>query len=155
MPSTLVTYKQVSDALIAALKTVTAANGYSTTLPPDHFYKNYDTANMNVTEPGTYPKVFVTQGDVDPRMQVTHRKEVTSEFYVTVVVLQDDRINTVDPQTQVQAIADDIEKMFVNNDSLGGLTNACEVMRLTFDSGVAFPEGVVIMQIQTRYFKQF
>lgn len=150
----VLTYQQVADGLTAVLKTIVAGPVYSRTLPADHFYTNYDEKYLNRTEQPTYPKIFITSGDSAPKSQVQRRKLVTSEFWVTVVVLQSKELD-IDPQVQVRAIADDIELALVNNESLGIGVNTTELLSVTFDAGFSHPEGIAIFRISASYFKQY
>lgn len=148
------TYQQVADALTAVLKTIVAGSVYSRTLPPDHFYTNYDEKHLNKGEQNTYPKIFVTSGDANPKSQIQRRKLVTSEFWITVVVLQSNELD-IDPQVQVRAIAEDIELALVNNESLGISANTTELLSVTFDAGFSHPEGIAILRVSVSYYKQY
>jgi hypothetical protein len=152
------TYTQVRDALEAAIKTVTTANGYARTLPAANFYKNYDQSKVNQsTNVQEYPKIFVTMGDVQTSTLPTRRKEKEVRFYVTVVILESTLPggNPMSSAQQTEQIAGDIEKVCMQNYNLGGLVNSLECDGISLDSGFAHPEGIAIFELTVKWHAQY
>lgn len=151
------TYKAIREALIAMLQSVTTTNGYSTTLPAANFFQNYDKSKLDVTEPLTYPKVFVSRGDTRTVSATSRRKEIEDTFYVTVIVLESEAPGGVatPAQEQVEALANDVEKACLMNYNLGGLVIATDLTSISMDSGFVWPEGIAIFEITVKWHQQY
>jgi len=151
-------YKDIYDALVLALKSIKTPD-YLITLPPSHFYENHDAASLNLSDAKTYPKIFLVSGDAIPVEQVGSRKKTKMTLYLTGVVLQSPPNTpggtTEKPQDQVHTMAFEIEKMCSRNYTLGGLTQNLSVTSVSFDSGFAHPEGLVIIELTTEFFRSF
>jgi len=151
------TYQSIREALVTVLQSVTTANGYSTTLPAANFFKNYDKSKLDLTEPLTYPKVFVSRGDTRTLSAVSRRKEIEDTFYVTVVVLESEAPGGIltPAQEQIEAIANDIEKACLINYNLAGQVIATDLTSISMDSGFAWPEGIAIFEITVKWHQQY
>lgn len=151
------TYTEMRELLVAAFKTIKTANGYSTELPDDHFYSNYEAAKIRKGPAADYPKVFITFSDSKTVNATGRRKEKEATFFVTIVVLEqtgDGGLSTPADE-QIEAVADDVEKMCVAQYNLGGEAVSVSCDSVSMDSGFAHPEGIGIFEIVVKWHKQY
>lgn len=155
----MTTYKQAREALKASILAISTDSGYNRTLLAANFCKNWEAVKQNKGKPVSYPKIFLSTGDIESKNEVSRRKAITAVYYLTIVVLEsadEKEHGVVTPaDEQIEAIAEDIEKKLIEDYTLAGLVMSAELSSVSMDSGFAHPEGIAIFEITVKWHKQY
>lgn len=142
--------------LVAAVKTITVANGYATDLDPNNVFTVLDSLNQQVQpEAAAYPRMFVLSDGADYSGMPSHTILKNEKFTVIGVFAKNETISGDVPlATQVSNFINDFEVMIDRNQQLGG-SDLVTIEKCATDIGTSDPEAVCVFEINIQYRRRF
>lgn len=145
------TVSEVKAALVAAVKLIKTANGYSTNLADSHVYDKYDGNLLSSSTDSLFPKVcvFPVYGDTQNLPGLNETRIL--DFVIIALVKAVSR--TSDSVVMTESLLSDFEKLFHEQHNLFGNVFDARIQEFTMDGGALSPEGCVILKVRTERFK--
>ena len=143
----MATPKEVRDALLAVVRRVTTANGYTTDMPSENVFAAY-TANLIAMGPDdAYPKAFVLIDKGSYTEQPSGLKAMELHFIVIFVFKTKDTGPSAQEQAETAIV--DFERALQLDDRLGDTVDTAQVAEFLTDGGTCAPEGVASFAVKT------
>ena len=135
-------------ALVAKIKIIQKANGYSMDIPDDHVFPVYDDKKIGDKSIASYPKVFVVADRGVRSNAMSGSFDQTLKYLVVFIHRINSKTATVEETCAVtEAFVEDLARMLRLNDTLGGVVQDASLELLSVDGGVTYPEGVAVCHI--------
>lgn len=150
------TSSSILTALANAVKTITPAQGYQTTVNSANVFTSVDSLNQQVQLTGDkYPRFFVlTDGAVYEGLP-THAFIKHEKFTVIAVFAKDNSApDAPSLSAQVAAFVDDFERMIDRNSQLGG-ADLASIDKYATDISVNDPEAVAVFELTIDFRRRF
>lgn len=140
------TLAQINAALLAQLKTLKTANGYATQIEDANIFQWFDQNFLTADADAKYPKCFFTLEVGKIAQGVSYQQTRTLRYSIAFIVKQTTPQDTnAVPKTQV--LLEDVDKLFAQNPSLGGVVTNAMITDFYLDGGYAAPEGIVLIEL--------
>ncbi len=145
---------EIKDALASLIASMTEAGDYYMDVDATHVFKQFNQTTVSNKADDSYPKFFVLveSGDnaKEPAGRVAKHLSIWIVAIVKKILEEDDA-----PNVQMEALAEDFEKLLTANDTLNGTVEDVVLKRYKLDAGELAPEGAGVFELDITYFKQF
>lgn len=149
-----VSISQAKNALVATLKALKTANGYSTNIPDTHFYRWSDQEAQGSSIESMYPKAFVRLLGADVEQLPSDQDEESIAFLFLVVLKRTSSGDDMDALAE-QAI-EDARNVLRNDYSLGNVVQEAKVIGYSMDGGVFDEdEAAALLIIDVKTYNQY
>jgi hypothetical protein len=146
------TSAQILAALVAAVKTITPAQGYNTTLAPANVISRLDALSQGQqVSAAQYPRVFVISEGSEYQDLPSHRQVKAEQFSIFALFMNSVKNTTAVPlEDQVATFIQDFERMIDRNKQMGG-SQFVEIRTCVTDVGSTDPEAICLFEIVVQY----
>lgn len=133
----------IRSSIATLVKTLDVSNGNAVTANAALVFTAFDAKQLNnKTDLADYPKFFIITdtGAFSPSTSGTFNRSVKM-LLVAVLKFKDSTPETM--ADTIDLLLKDLNKLFADNNTLGGLVQDCYLGEFTTDSGLTHPEGIL------------
>jgi hypothetical protein len=149
---------QIRAGIVAMIESITAANGYITTIAPTHIFANKEDPTQTTRTPANYPKVLIAFTEQEYSYESNRRLVYDSHWEIAFAMfeerLYDGTVNGKTSVEQADAILEDIELAISRNQTLGGAADFAMIESVVTDAGMTYPESILLVNLMVKYRQQ-